>query len=102
MIGCLIQFCQLTVKICSSKRLGLLFFLQANGTARELQKRVDQLERLNADLRAKLDELNGLYEAAQRDNRTKQTQIQQLTHELDKTREQKEYMARENKKLAGK
>lgn len=35
---------------------------QANGTARELQKRVDQLERLNIDLKSKLDELNGLYE----------------------------------------
>lgn len=75
--------------------------LQANGTARELQKRCDQLERLNADLKSKLDELNGLYEAAQRDNRTKQLQIQQLTHELDKTREQKEYLSRENKKLQG-
>ncbi len=75
--------------------------LQANGTARELQKRVDQLERLNVDLKSKLDELNGLYEAAQRDNRAKQLQIQQLTHELDKTREQKEYLSRENKKLMG-
>lgn len=79
----------------------MFFVPQANGTARELQKRVDQLERLNADLKSKLDELNGLYEAAQRDNRAKQTQIQQLTHELDKTREQKEYLSRENKKLQG-
>jgi len=73
---------------------------KANGTARELQKRIDQLERLNGDLKAKLDELNGLYDAAQRDNRAKQTQIQQITHELDKTREQKDYLSRENKKFA--
>lgn len=73
---------------------------KANGTARELQKRCDQLDRLNADLKSKLDELNGLYEASQRDNRNKQTQIQQLTHELDKTREAKEYLARENKKIS--
>jgi chromosome segregation ATPase len=64
-----------------------------------LQKRVDQLERLNGDLKSKLDELAQLYEASQRDNRTKQTQIQQLTHELEKTREQKDYLTRENKKL---
>lgn len=74
---------------------------QANGTSRELQKRIDQLERLNGDLKSKLDELNGLYDAAQRDNRAKQTQIQQLTHELDKTREQKDYLSRENKKIGG-
>lgn len=66
-----------------------------------MQKRVDQLDRLNADLKAKLDELAGLYEAAQKDNRAKAQQIQQLVHELDKTREQKDYLTRENKKLSG-
>ena len=66
-----------------------------------MQKRVDQLERLNADLKSKLEELASLYEASQRDNRNKQTTIQQLTHELEKTREQKDYLARENKKLGG-
>ncbi len=65
-----------------------------------MQKRVDQLERLNADLKAKLDELAALYEASQRDNRTKQQQIQQLTHELDKTREQNSFLTRENKKIS--
>ena len=56
---------------------------------------------MNADMKSKLDELSGLYDAAQRDNRAKQTQIQQLTHELDKTREQKDFLARENKKITG-
>ena len=75
---------------------------KANATARELQKRVDQLERLNADLRSKLEELGALYEQAQRDLRNKSAEITRLTHELDKTREQKEQLIRENKKLSGK
>lgn len=72
---------------------------KANTTIRELTKRLEALERMNADLKAKLDELSALYEASQRDNRAKQQQIQALTHELDKTREQRDYLTRENKKL---
>ena len=75
--------------------------LQANGTARELQKRVDHLERMNGDLKSKLDELAALYEQAQRDLRQKTNDITRLTHELDKTREHKEQLLRENKKLGG-
>jgi len=72
---------------------------KANSTIREVTKRLEVIERLNGDLKAKLDELSALYEASQRDNRTKQQQIQALTHELDKTREQRDYLTRENKKL---
>lgn len=74
---------------------------QANGTARELQKRVEQLERINIDLKTRLDETTALFEQAQRDLRNKQAEVQRLTHELDKTREQKDALTRENKKLAG-
>lgn len=74
---------------------------KANNTARELQKRVEQLERINLDLKTRLDETIQLYEVAQRDLRNKQTEIQRLNHELDKTRELKDQLARENKKLAG-
>jgi len=73
---------------------------KSNSTARDLQKRVDQLERLNGDLKSKLDELAALLEQAQRDNRAKQSEIQRLTHELDKTREAKDALTRDNKKLA--
>jgi chromosome segregation ATPase len=73
---------------------------KANGTARELQKRVDHLERLNGDLKSKLDELGSLYEAAQRDLRQKTADIMRLSHELDKTRGEKDQLARENKKLS--
>lgn len=73
---------------------------KANNTARDLQKRVEQLERINLDLKTRLDETIQLYEASQRDLRLKITEIQRLNHELDKTREQKDALARENKKMA--
>lgn len=75
---------------------------KANNTARELQKRVEHLERANIELKSRLDETIQLYDQAQRDLRNKQTEIQRLNHELDKTREQRDGLARENKKLAGK
>ncbi|KAF2898013.1 hypothetical protein ILUMI_08154 [Ignelater luminosus] len=73
---------------------------KANNTARELQKRVEQLERINVELKSRLDETIQLYDQAQRDLRNKQAEIQRLNHELDKTREQRDALARENKKLA--
>lgn len=75
---------------------------KANNTARELQKRVEQLEKVNIELKSRLDETVNLYEQCQRDLRNKQAELQRLTHELDKTREQKDALARENKKLSGK
>ncbi|XP_050316018.1 paramyosin, long form-like isoform X2 [Anthonomus grandis grandis] len=73
---------------------------KANNTARELQKRVEQLERINIDLKSRLDETVQLYEQSQRDLRNKVTELQRTVHELDKTRELKDALARENKKLA--
>lgn len=52
-------------------------------------------------MKTRLDETTSLYEQAQRDLRNKQAELQRLTHELDKTREQKDALTRENKKLAG-
>lgn len=66
-----------------------------------MQKRVEHLERINIDLKTRLDETTALFEQAQRDLRNKQAEVQRLTHELDKTREQKDALTRENKKLAG-
>lgn len=73
---------------------------KANNTARELQKRVEQLERINIDLKSRLDETVQLYEQSQRDLRVKVSELQRTVHELDKTREQKDALIRENKKLA--
>ncbi|XP_063546408.1 paramyosin, long form [Cydia strobilella] len=73
---------------------------KANGTARELQKRTEQLERVNIEIKSRLEETVQLYEVSQRDLRNKQTELQRVSHELDKTREQKDGLARENKKLS--
>lgn len=77
------------------------FIFQANNTARELQKRVEQLERINIDMKTRLEETTIALDQAQRDLRTRATEIQRLNHELEKTREQKDSLTRENKKLAG-
>lgn len=62
---------------------------------------MEQLERINIDLKTRLDETVQLYEQSQRDLRTKVTELQRTVHELDKTRELKDALVRENKKLAG-
>lgn len=74
---------------------------KANGTARELQKRTEQLERVNIEIKSRLEETVQIYEQTQRDLRIKITEIQRISHELDKTREQKDALGRENKKLGG-
>lgn len=74
---------------------------QANGTARDLQKRVEHLEKINIELKTRLEETVQLYETSQRDLRNKQQELQRTNAELDKTRELKDQLARENKKLAG-
>lgn len=75
---------------------------RANGTARELQKRVDVLERTNIELKSRLEETVALYETAQRDLRNKQAELTRVNHELDKTKDQRDGLARDNKKLGGK
>ena len=69
-----------------------------------MQKRSKQLELINIEFKSKLDkiELTVLYDASQRDNRNKATDIFRLTHELDKTCERKDQLTSENKKLGGK
>jgi len=80
----------------------LIFFLfKANATARELQKRVEHLEKINIELKTRLDESLAMYEQSQRDLRNKQQELQRVNAELDKTRELKDQLARENKKLGG-
>lgn len=72
---------------------------KANTAAREMQKRSEHLERINIELKSKLDEVTALYDASQRDNRNKASEITRLSHELEKTRDQKDQLTRENKKL---
>lgn len=72
---------------------------KANGTARDLQKRVEQLEKINIELKSRLEETVSLYEQSQRDLRNKQQELLRTNAELDKTRELKDQLTRENKKL---
>lgn len=72
---------------------------KANGTARELQKRVDVLERTSVELRSRLEETVILYENSQRDLKNKQVELTRVSHELDSTRNQRDGLARENQKL---
>lgn len=74
---------------------------RANGTARELQKRVDTLERTSIELKTRLEETIQLYDVSQRDLRNKQAELTRVSNELDKTRDQRDGLARDNKKLAG-
>ena len=62
---------------------------------------MDHLEKINLELKARLDESVALYEQSQRDLRNKQQELQRTNAELDKTRELKDQLARENKKLGG-
>ena len=75
---------------------------KANGTARELQKRVDVLERTSIELRSRLEETINLYEVSQRELKNKQIEITRISNELDKTKDQRDGLARDNKKLSGK
>lgn len=63
---------------------------------------MEQLEKINVELKARLDESMAMYEQSQRDLRNKQQELQRCNAELDKTRELKDQLARENKKLGGK
>lgn len=62
---------------------------------------MEVLERTNVELKTRLDETSMAYEQSQRDLRTRAQEIQRLNHELEKTREAKDSLSRENKKLAG-
>ena len=82
--------------------LSFHFLFKANGTARELQKRCEHLEKVNIEIKSRLEETLALYEQTQRDLRNKQQELQRTNVELEKTRELKDQIARENKKLGGK
>lgn len=93
---------KIKLKLSSEVEILIIDLEKANSAARDLQKRVEILERTNIDLKTRLEETITLYETAQRDLRNKQTDIQRLTAELDKSRDQRDQLARENKKLTGK
>lgn len=75
---------------------------KATAHAQQLEKRVAQLEKINLDLKNKLEEVTMLMEQAQKELRIKIGELQKLQHEYEKVRDQRDQLARENKKLTGK
>uniref|UniRef100_A0A915KK89 Uncharacterized protein n=1 Tax=Romanomermis culicivorax TaxID=13658 RepID=A0A915KK89_ROMCU len=66
-----------------------------------LERAKEQLEKLVSDLKTRIDELNVELEAAVRELRAAQAELQKMKHLYEKAVEQKEALARENKKLQG-
>lgn len=92
---------KLKVKLTTEVEVLIIDLEKANSTARDFQKRVEILERTNIELKSRLEETVLMYENTQRELRTKQVEIQRLVSELDKSRDQKDQLSRENKKLTG-
>lgn len=90
---------KLKLKLTSEIEILIIDLEKANNAARDFSKRVEILEKTNIEIKSRLEETIVLYENCQRDLRNKQTDIQRLTAELDKSRDQKDQLARENKKL---
>lgn len=66
-----------------------------------MERAKEQLEKLVGDLKVRIDELNVELEAAIREAKAAQAELQKMKHLYEKAVEQKEALARENKKLQG-
>ena len=93
---------KIKVKLSTEVEVLIIDLEKSNGISRDFQKRVEILERTNIELKTRLEESIQLYEQSIRDIRSKQVEIQRITVELDKTREHKDQLSRENKKMGGK
>lgn len=92
---------KLKTKLTTEVEVLIIDLEKANGACRDFQKRVEILERTNIELKSRLEETIQLYETVQRDLRNKQVEVQRMVAELDKVREQKDQLGRDNKKLGG-
>lgn len=92
---------KLKVKLTTEIEVLIMDLEKANSISRDFQKRVEILERTNIELKSRLEETVQLYEVSLRDLKTKSIEIQRISHELEKTREQKDQLGRENKKMGG-
>ncbi|KAG1678822.1 Paramyosin [Nymphon striatum] len=72
---------------------------KANSHAREMEKRCGTLEKLNHDLKNKIEELSQLYETSQRELKQKIQELHKMSLEYEKVRDQRDLLTRENKKL---
>lgn len=93
---------KLKTKLTTEIEVLLIDLEKSNGINRDLNKRVEILERTNIELKSRLEETILMYENTVRELRSKQVEVQRLTQECDKIREQKDQLGRDNKKLGGK
>jgi chromosome segregation ATPase len=92
---------KIKVKLSTEIEVLIIDLEKSNGIARDLQKRVEILERTNIELKSRLEETIQMYDVCQRDLKNKSVEVQRLVVELDKTREQKDQLGRDNKKMGG-
>lgn len=64
-----------------------------------LEKRIVQIEKINIELKTRVEEITSLYEGSQRDLKIKISDLQKANHEIEKLRDQLAVLIRENKKL---
>lgn len=74
---------------------------KAQNTIAILERAKEQLERTVNELKQRIDELTVELEAAQREARAALAELQKMKHLYEKAVEQKEALARENRKLQG-
>ncbi|XP_035228126.1 paramyosin-like isoform X1 [Stegodyphus dumicola] len=72
---------------------------KATSHVQVLEKRITQIEKINIELKTKLEEVTQLYEGSQRDLKGKIADLQKAMHENEKLRDQLAALTRENKKL---
>ncbi|CAL1296431.1 unnamed protein product [Larinioides sclopetarius] len=72
---------------------------KATSHVQVLEKRVVQIEKINVELKSKVEELTVVLDTTQRDLRGKVVDLQKAQHENEKLRDQLAALTRENKKL---
>lgn len=92
---------KIKTKLTTEVEILIIDLEKANGLSRDLQKRVEILEKTNIELKTRLEETIQMYESTVRDLRNKQVEVQRLNGELDKVRDQRDQFGRDNKKLGG-
>ncbi|KAF8793407.1 Paramyosin like protein [Argiope bruennichi] len=74
---------------------------KATSHVQVLEKRIVQIEKINVELKTKVEELTVVLDTTQRDLRGKVADLQKAQHENEKLRDQIAALTRENKKLTG-
>lgn len=73
---------------------------KATSHVQVLEKRVVQIEKINIELKTRVEEVTLAFEGSQRDLKIKISDLQKANHEIEKLRDQLAALTRENKKLS--